>query len=459
MKIAVLNGSPKGNISVTVQYIRLLQKKYPDHTFNLLNISHDIQKYVKRRDAFQPVIEAVKDADGVMWAFPLYVFLVPAQYKRFIEMIREQGVEGVFQDKYACIFSTSVHFFDHTAHRYIREVCEDLGMRVTEPFSADMDDIFIDERRENFIKWAGDFLKAIADKAPTGRFATPVAAGHFRYEPEKPEPEKEIKTGGLKISIVADTGDTASNIASMVKRFRGAFDGGCHVYDLHEIDMKGGCLGCLQCAFDNRCFYKDGFVDFVRNNLAGTDILILAGAIKDRFFSSRMKMFWDRSFFKGHIPSYMDKQIGYLVSGPLAQLPNMQDILQGYAEMSGANLAGIVTDEGGDSARIDAVLDDFAARCVDYAKNGYMRPKTFLGVGGHKIFRDMIWSRLRFPFDADFKFYTEHNLFDFPQNDERYLSFSEQMLAMIQDPQMREVVRKAIKTEMLAGYKKVVETK
>ena len=36
MKIAVLNGSPKGEISVTVQYIKFIQKKFPGHEFKLL---------------------------------------------------------------------------------------------------------------------------------------------------------------------------------------------------------------------------------------------------------------------------------------------------------------------------------------------------------------------------------------------------------------------------------------
>ena len=127
--------------------------------------------------------------------------------------------------------------------------------------------------------------------------------------------------------------------------------------------------------------------------------------------------------------------------------------------MGEANLAGVVTDESGDSAQIDTLLDDLAFKCVDYAQQKYIRPRTFLGVGGHKLFRDQIWSRLRFPFDADFRFYEAHNMFDFPQNDNRYLEFSSQMIKMIQDPAMREMVRRMIKTEMLKGYQKVVESK
>ena len=47
MNIAVINGSPKGEISVTVQYIKFIQKKFPQHDLKLFNVSHDILKIEK----------------------------------------------------------------------------------------------------------------------------------------------------------------------------------------------------------------------------------------------------------------------------------------------------------------------------------------------------------------------------------------------------------------------------
>ena len=46
MKIIVLNGSPKGDISVTMQYVRFIQKKFPQHELRrlgLLGIGRDFQ--------------------------------------------------------------------------------------------------------------------------------------------------------------------------------------------------------------------------------------------------------------------------------------------------------------------------------------------------------------------------------------------------------------------------------
>ena len=36
MKIIVLNGSPKGELSVTMQYVAYLAKLYPQHEFDIL---------------------------------------------------------------------------------------------------------------------------------------------------------------------------------------------------------------------------------------------------------------------------------------------------------------------------------------------------------------------------------------------------------------------------------------
>lgn len=459
MKVAVLNGSPKGDVSVTIQYIRFIQKKFPQHEFKILNISHDISRIEKNKEYFYKIISQIEKSDAVIWAFPLYVFLVPSQYKRFIEMLWENDVQSAFEGKYACTLTTSIHFYDHTANNYMRGICEDLGMKFTEYFSADMDDLFIEERRNSLLKWAGEFLNAVEFNAPVVRLNPPIKCSKFIYRPGRPA--SNIENRGIKIKVLADIENKKSNIARMVIRFAGAFKENIDVTNIREIDIKGGCLGCLECAFDNMCVYgnKDGFMDFFNKEMKDPDVVIFAGTIKDRFLSSRIKMFWDRSFFNGHIPWYSGKQLGFIISGPLMQIPNLQEIIQAHAEMMDANYMGVVTDESEDSTQVDQLLDVLAGKSVDYVHHRYRRPKTFLGVGGHKIFRDQIWTRLRFPFDADFHYYEAHGLFDFPQNDIRYLEFSKRMIELIKDPAMRERVRKMIKTEMIKGYAGVVDKK
>jgi len=93
MKITVLNGSPKGNNSVTMSYIKYLQAQYPEHDFNIITVALSVPRLEKDTAAFQQVINEIDESDAIIWAFPLYFMLVHSHYKRFIELIWERKAE------------------------------------------------------------------------------------------------------------------------------------------------------------------------------------------------------------------------------------------------------------------------------------------------------------------------------------------------------------------------------
>ena len=97
MRIVVLNGSPKGDLSITLQYVLLIRKKFPEHQFKVFNIAQEIRKLERDESAFKEVIDEVRASDGVLWAFPLYFLLVHSHYKRFIELVFERGVGDAFR--------------------------------------------------------------------------------------------------------------------------------------------------------------------------------------------------------------------------------------------------------------------------------------------------------------------------------------------------------------------------
>src|SRR5271157_3875829 len=158
MKIVVLNGSPKGDVSVTMQYVHFLQKKFLQHELKILNISQRLPVIEKDEEKFREVIDEVRSADGVLWAFPLYYLLVHAHYKRFIELIFERGVKSAFQGKYTAALSTSIHFYDHTAHNYINAICDDLDMKYVGFFSANMPDLLEEKKRKELTLFAEHFF-------------------------------------------------------------------------------------------------------------------------------------------------------------------------------------------------------------------------------------------------------------------------------------------------------------
>ncbi len=71
MKIVVLNGSPKGDVSVTMQYVAYIRKKFPDHTYEVFNVAAEIKRIEKDTATWNNILEIIRSADIVLWAFPL----------------------------------------------------------------------------------------------------------------------------------------------------------------------------------------------------------------------------------------------------------------------------------------------------------------------------------------------------------------------------------------------------
>src|SRR5574341_1393490 len=91
MNILVLNGSPKGELSVTLQYVAYLQKKFATYNFKIEHIAQRIKRLERSEAAFDAILADVRAADLVLWATPVYYLLVPGQVKRFIELVNERG--------------------------------------------------------------------------------------------------------------------------------------------------------------------------------------------------------------------------------------------------------------------------------------------------------------------------------------------------------------------------------
>jgi multimeric flavodoxin WrbA len=414
MRIVVLNGSPKGRQSVTMQYVEYLVRKFPQVEFEILDVAQKIQGLERDETRFQKVIEAVRTSDGVLWAFPLYILLVPSQYKRFIELIEKRGATDAFAGRYAATLSTSINFFDTTAHNYMRSVCEDLGMRYAGSYSANMQDMMKPAERVRLEGFTEDLFETIRRLAPTPRLYAPLVSGD--RELFLSAPERTVAADGLKIVVLTDALPEQRNLQAMVDRFAAAFTQPVELYNLHDLDIRGGCQGCLRCGAEYHCAYtgKDGLIDFYNETLRQADVIVFAGAITARQLSWKWRQFLDRSFFNTHTPSLVGKQIAFLVSGPLSQIPDLRLVYEAWFEIQRSHLAGFVSDEG-ESAEVTAHLDALAERLVRLARTGYIRPRTFLGIAGMKVFRDDIWGGLRIVFRADHKAYKKLGVYDFPQ--------------------------------------------
>lgn len=457
MKITVLNGSPKGDQSVTMQYVHYLRQQFPAHTISILNVCSRINQLEKDRAKFDAVIEEVRDSDVVLWAFPLYVFLVHGNYKRFIELIHERDAANAFEDKYAAAISTSIHFYDHTAHNYIRGTAEDMGMRYVSFYSAHMRDLFDKEKRAAFRYFFTEVLEAAGRKRPMPRLYEPLSYTPSDYAPSKDQ-YAPIDPEGKKVLVIADGLADHGNLKEMAERFCSSYAETPEIIDLADIKMLGGCQGCIKCGLKNECAYdgKDDVRSIYENKIGGADIVVFALPMVDRYFSARFKNFMDRRFFRTHQPQMVGKQIVYLVAGPLSREKNLEEIIRCYSEFDGAHLVDIVSDEPWNADSLDALLYDAARRAMADAAAQYHPPATCRGISANKIFRDDIWGPLRFPFRADHRYYRRHGMYDFPQRDISSRIRNALMAVLSAIPPVRKGIERGMKKYMVMPYRRIL---
>ena len=157
MKILVLNGSPKGNYSITLHTLLYLQELYKEHEFEILNIGQKIRVYEKD---MSEVISALEKAELIIFSYPVYTFIAPSQVHRFIELLKENNVD--LSNKFVTQITTSKHFYDMTAHKYIEENSFDLKMKVIRGLSLDMEDLTTKNGQiyvRNFFDFVVDSIK------------------------------------------------------------------------------------------------------------------------------------------------------------------------------------------------------------------------------------------------------------------------------------------------------------
>ena len=401
MKIAVINGSPKGKYSITLQTLRYLSLTFPEHEFAVLDAGQRIKAL--ERD-FSEARELLSTSDAVIFSYPVYTFLCPSQLHRFIELIKADGID--LSGKFATQISTSKHFYDVTAHKYVEENCLDLGMKYVRGLSADMEDLLTDDGKKD----AGAFFERFLWSVDNDVYTVSTERVAYTMTPATPAQPTVDRSKDKDVLILTDLTDTDSNLATMISRFRASLPYETRVINISEYPLSGGCLGCFRCAVSEKCVYKDGFDKFLREEIQTADAIVYAFRISDHSMGARFKMYDDRNFCNGHRTVTVGMPVGYLVSGNYTAENNLRTVIEARAETGGNFLAGVATDEHDTDARID----DLVKTLTFCLQTGHTTPQSFWGVGGMKIFRDLIFE-MRGMMRADHKFYKKQGIYDFPR--------------------------------------------
>ena len=444
MNILVLNGSPKGKYSITLQTVNYLEVLYPAHRFEVLNVGQKIKSLEKD---FSVAAQAIEAADLLLFSYPVYTFIAPCQLHRFMELLKASGTD--VSGKWATQLTTSKHFYDITAHRYIQDNCGDLGLKYIPGLSADMDDL-LNEKGQADARAFFDYVCWCMAHGICEPAAAPMPApAHIPVI--VPETAAEPTDGD--VVIITDCAPEEAQLQSMIDRFRAVLPKKTRIVNVREYPFNGGCLGCFKCAVSGKCVHKDGFDDYLRNQIQTADSIVYAFTVKDHSMGARFKMYDDRNFCNGHRTVTIGMPVGYLISGNYTLEQNLQTIVNARAQVGSNFLAGIATDEVDPNGQIDVL-----AQKICYAlEHKYVPPQNFYGIGGMKVFRDLIWL-MQGMMKADHKFYKSHGQYDFPQKQWPTMLKMYAVGALISNPKLVSKMGNAMNEGMIAPYKKLLDS-
>ena len=264
-----------------------------------------------------------------------------------------------------------------------------------------------------------------------------------------PPPAEDRRPGKVVIVGDFDAGsESDAPLRGLIESFRASLPMDSELVNIREFPFAGGCLGCFRCASTGKCVYKDGFDDYLRNNIQSADAIVYAYTVKDHSMGYRFKLFDDRQFCNGHRTVTMGKPVGYLVSGDLDAEPNLRMLMESRAQVGGNFLAGIAN-SGADVARVAQVLTYAVA-------HHYLPPKDFYGVGGLKIFRDLIY-QMQGLMREDHRFYKEHGFYDFPQKRKGRIVAMYAVGSLMGNEKLRKKAGNKMTEGMVMPYKKILE--
>lgn len=456
MKVTVLSGSPKGEYSVSLQYFRFIAKHTETLDFNIFHVGEQINKIKNSESELLKIIDSVKESDCIIWVFPVYHFLVPAQLKEFIEILNRKNYSDCFKNKYSTSIITSIHFYDTLAENYIHAVSEDFGMNYINGFLAEMTDLKKVEKQAELLDFGRRFFQSIKNNKIVPKIYNSIKKEVIPYTPILSTSTSKSKDNNYKILLITDNSANNENLKNMITVFANNLKNRVELINLDELTTKGGCLGCCSCGYDNTCVYNDEMNNFLHNSFLNSDAIVIASEIKDRYLSWQIKRFWDRSFTHGHKPILENKKLLYIISGSLSENSVLKSEIEARSGVSKAPVIDIVCDEFISSDALTKHLIQAGNDLIESIAENRKSQENFHFLAGHKIFRDFVYL-IKFVFRADHKFYKKNNYYDFPQKKISLRVVNRILMLILKFKPFRVEFQKRTKPSMVAELKRIAD--
>jgi len=454
MKLVVINGSPKGLNSVTLQYIEYLKKRNPADNFSVIHAGQKIRQFQKIEIMNDAMTELIS-ADLILFAYPVYTSLAPYQLAKFIELIKKHPQAEKLAGKFVSQITTSMHFFDFTAHRYIVENALDLKMKVIEGHSAEMEDLLSTKGQKQLTDYYKRLKFAMRNDITAYTPGNHNTDANFSFKRTTADADRKSAAAAADTVIVTDCEPENLSLKNMIDEFIDFYPRPVKVVNIDEFRFSGGCMGCTRCTATGDCVYKDGFQDLLRNEIQSSHAMIFAFSVKDHSMGTKFKLYDDRQFCNGHRTVVRGVYSAYIVHGALNTERNLMDVLEAKAEISETPLAGIACDESLSQSETSESLKKLSLN-LDFAlREKWDKPQSFYGIGGMKIFRDLIFV-MRGLMKADHRFYKKHGIYDFPHKRKGLIIKMKLIGLLMSIPAVRKKVEHKMTEVILKPYKDVI---
>lgn len=406
MKTVVLCGSPKGVNSITLQTVRYLSVKFPEDEFSVFNVA---MASGISEDNLRKISGALRCADSVLFAYPVYSFGVPSQMMQALEEMKARALP--FEGKWCTQITTSMKVLDPLAHEWVAGNARDMGMRVVPGLSAGQEDL---------PKQSGQ-----AEAEAFWRYFRSVTEGKLDV------PTAVENPGRFRTLILADLQHDDRALSGMIDAFRSVYPYETEICNVGELGLRGGCLGCLKCSPEGHCVYTDGFEELFRSSHMTADATVVAFSVRNHGIGWRLKRYFDRTYFNGHRAPEKRSSIGYLVCGDMSHEYNLKTYLNAYTQFRHTRDCGICASSDGDGA-----VAALAARMQYSLENDYLLPRNFYGEACMTMFRDIV-TELRGVMRADYRYFRSHGLLDFPETRTERIKKSMQAGMLLSSPELQ----------------------
>jgi len=158
-----------------------------------------------------------------------------------------------YDKKYTAAISTSINFYDNTAHNYINAVSDDLGMKYIDYFSAHMGLLNKKGGDKSLLKFADYVFDCVLSGVVPAKRYEKISCDNKVFQCKSTNIEKI--TASKRITVIADRHEVG--LDNMIGCFKNSFNQEINVSYLSDILIKGGCRGCLKCGPQNNCFYDN----------------------------------------------------------------------------------------------------------------------------------------------------------------------------------------------------------